>query len=268
MRIKHSYRLLIIALAGLLLRVSLLGSKSLWLDEAFSVWMAKLPVEHIWSITTENHPPLYYLTLKTWMVLGDSEAIVRLPSALISVISFALLYLLARRLLDERAAIIAVSILALSPLDFWYAQEARMYIFVAASALIIALGLSMMGARGALLIFMGLSLGLYFDYTTIPIWVMLSAIWLDRWWRDDRPTRPFLLWLGASFAAWLLYVPWWSQLQLVLERMSGIFVIANIREYQEQIKILYEALKQSLENKSENRVSKELYEKFLSYNIW
>jgi len=62
--------LLLILLMALILRSAFLGGKSVWLDEAFSVWMAERPVERIWTTTADPHPPLYYLMLKAWMFLA------------------------------------------------------------------------------------------------------------------------------------------------------------------------------------------------------
>jgi len=88
--------------------------------------------------------------LKAWMFLGNSEAIIRLPSVFVTLVGLALLYLLARRLFNEKVALFSVILLALAPLDAWYAQEARMNIFVASAGLMIALGLTMMDLKGAL----------------------------------------------------------------------------------------------------------------------
>jgi uncharacterized membrane protein len=213
-----------------MLRMTLLGSKSVWLDESFSVWQANQTPTEIWNATYDNHPPMYYLLLKAWMNIGDSEAIIRFPSIVVSMMGLVLLYVLAARLFDEKIALMAVAFLALSPLDLWYAQEARMVIFVMPAALLIGLGLLEMGWRGGLLIGAGLALGLYFDYTIIPLWIILSSIWFVRWWGTSRPRSELIIWACASLGAWLLFFPLWSHLYLVAGRMSNIFIFSNIRE--------------------------------------
>ena len=72
--------------AGLAVRLLFLGSKALWLDEAFSVWFSSQSWAHLWREVPqyETHPPLYYSLLKVWRSLGSDEFALRLPSALAS----------------------------------------------------------------------------------------------------------------------------------------------------------------------------------------
>jgi len=230
MRNRNITLLLAILLVALILRLAYLGTKSIWLDEAFAVWQADKSPAEIWNAEYDNHPPMYYLLLQTWMAFGRGEAVIRLPSVLTSMISLVLLYILARRLCDEKTALAAVALLAVAPLDLWYAQEARMVIFVIPAALLIALGLSRLGWRGAVLITAGLSIGLYFDYTIIPLWTMLSSIWFVLWWQEGRSPRQLLTWMAASLIGWIMFMPLWPHLNLVASRMSDIFVFANIRD--------------------------------------
>ncbi len=70
----------VVVLVGALLRTWHIGSKSLWIDEAFSVWIARQSLSEAlsWLVRIDQHPPLYYLLLHYWMTLfGDSEAVVR-----------------------------------------------------------------------------------------------------------------------------------------------------------------------------------------------
>ena len=227
---RHRTWLLLILLVAFMLRLAFLGSKSIWLDEAFSVWQTERTPNEIWNTVNDNHPPMYYLLLQAWMYFGKSEAIIRLPSVLVSMTGLVLLSLLARRLFNQQVALFAVALLALAPIDLWYAQEARMVLFVAPAALLIALGLSKMGWSGAVLITVGLALGLYFDYTIIPLWGILSGIWFAQWWKGGHPINQLATWFVASLLAWLIFMPLWPHLQLVASRMSGIYVFANIRE--------------------------------------
>ena len=194
-----------IFVAAILLRFAGLGAQSVWLDEAVSVRVATPVLEPV----DANHPPLYYIMLYyTMSALGRSEAAIRLPSALISVLNVGLLYLLGRRLVNREVALLAAALLALSPLDIWYAREARMYTAIAFVTLLMALGLAWRHWAGFALFFIGLSAGLYLSYLIPPIWMALSAVWLVYWFRKDRPRVHLLLWLAASAGAWWLYRPW------------------------------------------------------------
>ena len=51
---------ILITLIGGFLRVLLLGSKAMWLDETFSVWLANHSVVDMlqWTVKLDQHPPL------------------------------------------------------------------------------------------------------------------------------------------------------------------------------------------------------------------
>lgn len=226
--------LVVILLAAALLRFGFLGSKSLWFDEAFSVSYATTPLDELWSPNLpwpESHPPLYYVALHFWIPLfGTSETAVRLPSALISLLNVGLLYLLVRRLLGRRVALIAAALLALSPLAVWYAQEARMYVFVTCSGLLAALLLTGNHWLMALPLTAVLALGFYFDYTMLPLWVALSAVWLV-WWRYRRASWTLLLaWLGATLGGALLALPWRDEFFEVLESFNGVYFFLRLHD--------------------------------------
>ncbi|MBI3286892.1 MAG: glycosyltransferase family 39 protein, partial [Chloroflexi bacterium] len=114
---------------GIALRLFRLGDQSLWLDEAFSVTLSRKPVLEMLRliVLSDSHPPLYYLLLHFWMILGDSEVLVRLLSALLSGASILTMYALGRAMYSHSVGLTAALILALSPFHIWYAQEARMY---------------------------------------------------------------------------------------------------------------------------------------------
>ncbi len=123
------------AFAGLMLlavflRFYLIGAKTLWLDEAFSVWVARhgLWEQWRWLIRIDQHPPLYYGLLRGWIGLfGDGPAAVRALSALCSSLAAPLFYGAARRLFDGPTGLVALFILAVSPFHVRFAQETRMY---------------------------------------------------------------------------------------------------------------------------------------------
>lgn len=119
-----------VTLLALVLRFYRIGEKSIWLDEAFSLWIARHPLwEGLgWLIRIDQHPPLYYSLLHVWTELfGELQGPVRMLSALFSTAAVPLFYSAARRLLDRTSAAIAAGILATSPFHVQFAQETRMY---------------------------------------------------------------------------------------------------------------------------------------------
>jgi len=124
-----------VALGGFL-RVYQIGSKGLWLDEAFSVWMGGQPIEEMlgWLVRIDQHPPLYYTLLHFWMAMGDDAATVRALSTLLGTLTIPAIYLVGRRLADDKVGLLAALILAVSPFHVRFAQETRMYTLLALNA--------------------------------------------------------------------------------------------------------------------------------------
>jgi len=129
----EGYHLLAVAAAlsvGLLLRVYRIEVRGLWIDEAFSVWLARQPLDEMihWVREVDHHPPLYYGLLNGWVsFFGDGEGAVRLLSALFGTVNIALIYVAGRRLVNSEVGTVAAWVLALSPFHVRFGQEARMY---------------------------------------------------------------------------------------------------------------------------------------------
>lgn len=124
---------IIITVIGGWLRVFLLGSRGMWLDETFSVWLANQRVVEMlnWIVKLDQHPPLYYLLLHYWIALnGDTPYYARLLSALFGAGTIPIIYLIGKRLSGVVVGLAAAVFLALSPFNIYFAQETRMYTFL------------------------------------------------------------------------------------------------------------------------------------------
>ena len=121
-----------IVLVGLSLRLWGLGQKSIWLDEIWSITVARMPLHSvIWSIRNQDpNASLYYLMLHYWISFGQSEFMVRLMSALAGAATIAVLYILGEHLLNKRVGLIASALLAVNLYHIQYSQEARSYSLV------------------------------------------------------------------------------------------------------------------------------------------
>ena len=219
---------------GIALRLCFLGADSFWVDEAYSVThVLRHPAGEIWRTSVDpNHPPLFFVVLRTALRLGGtSETMARLPSALTSVCSLGLLFVLARRLgFTREAATTAVVLLALSPVDIWYAQEARMYAMVAATAILFAIALTIDSWIGLVLTGVVLAVGLYVDFTMVPLSLALISLWTVRWWHIDRRTERLALMVVAITAAWILFKPRWTHLKEVIDRIDTVPLFVRVRE--------------------------------------
>ncbi|MBX3000446.1 MAG: glycosyltransferase family 39 protein [Caldilineaceae bacterium] len=144
----------VITLVGGFLRAFLLDAKGIWLDEAFSVWMANhtLPDMLQWIVKIDQHPPLYYLLLHYWIAyFGDTPYYVRLLSVLFSAGTIPIIYLIGKRLSGAAMGLAAAVILAFSLFHIYFAQETRMYTLLTfnAAAAIYALVRLLTDARSA-----------------------------------------------------------------------------------------------------------------------
>src|SRR3989344_5024320 len=98
----------IILFFGLVLRL-ISFNQSLWLDEATSALVAKMSLPEIFTkfLPGDFHPPFYYLFLKLWSdIFGYSETILRIPSVFFSLTTIYLVYLIGKKLFDQKIGLI------------------------------------------------------------------------------------------------------------------------------------------------------------------
>jgi 4-amino-4-deoxy-L-arabinose transferase-like glycosyltransferase len=148
---------------GLILRFSGLCFDSLWLDESYQS-LAGASGHGPADFTSERNekflfhfappapvpqmlqrfrsvdplcPPLYALLLNRWITLfGAGDFTLRSLSAILSALSLLATFIFCRTWLGVKAALFAILLLAVSPFDIHYAQEARMYSLVMLLSLI------------------------------------------------------------------------------------------------------------------------------------
>lgn len=106
-------------------------SQSLWLDEAISANVVKkynfLEIVKNFSIN-DFHPPLYYWVLKIWTsIFGFSEISLRFPSIIFCLVTIYFVYLIGKKIKDEKTGLWSAAIAGFNPLLVYYSQEARMY---------------------------------------------------------------------------------------------------------------------------------------------
>ncbi|GAA2219973.1 glycosyltransferase family 39 protein [Micromonospora olivasterospora] len=128
--------------AGVVLRFC--ATSPLWLDEAQSVAIARLPLPELFAaLRGDGAPPLYYLLLHGWMgMVGTGDWAVRSLSGLFATAALPLWYVAARR---SNAGLVTLVLAAGNPWLVRYATEARPYTLV---ILLVLLGvLALEGVR-------------------------------------------------------------------------------------------------------------------------
>jgi mannosyltransferase len=121
--------LLLVTALAFTLRVWHLGGRSLWLDEGDSVGFARMQWTaflHLMSFREVNMV-LYYLFLRGWIHLGDSEVFLRIPSVIFGTGAVVATYLFAERTHSRVVALIAATLLSFNVLAIRYSMEVRGY---------------------------------------------------------------------------------------------------------------------------------------------
>jgi uncharacterized membrane protein len=210
-------------LGGFALRLFRLGEDSLWYDETVSAHLASKSIPGLIAHTAGDiHPPGYYLLLHAWTgLVGDSEFGLTFLSLAFGVLLIPLCYTLARRLRGRSVAVWSALLIATSPFNLWYAQEARMYTLGAALGLVTlwcAIQLSCptapqaeLGRHSSYLYAIGYTLaaaaGLYVLYYFGFLLVVLNLLVAGHL-LINRRSRRLPTWLLAQVAALGLYLPW------------------------------------------------------------
>ena len=201
---------LAVIVLGAVLRFRALGAKPVWTDEGSAWTAASLPVNELLHrcVSRDASPPLFYLVTKLALALGDDEWHLRLFPAVCSVALVWLTYRIARLGLGRGYATLAAFLLAISPYQVMYAQEARTYTpaaaFMVGAMYVYARLQQSPGPQRWLPLVLFNAAGLWTQSLAalgIAAQGLLSVL---------TPTgrRRFWPWAGAVAAACLLYVPW------------------------------------------------------------
>jgi 4-amino-4-deoxy-L-arabinose transferase-like glycosyltransferase len=192
--------LLIFALA-VYFRLSDLGGRDLWTDEAWVALAALQPTPAEALAAGQSTPPLYLLSV--WAaakIFGGSEAVLRLVSCLFGVGTLFLVWRLARPLVSLPASLLALAAVAVSPVMVYYAKELKQYsgdAFFAVLIFYLAERLrARQGERGWIALGLAGALGLGFSHPLVFILPVAGAL---LWFSLPR-RRPRLALLGAVWA--------------------------------------------------------------------
>lgn len=222
----------LILLVAFGLRLHRLALDSVWWDEGFSVWMARLPLAEMFNATAHDaHPPLYYMILHGWRAcVGDEEFALRMLSVLCGVLIVTFAFRLGAEVGEARAALAAAALVATARLQVGWSQEIRMYapaalwatiaLWAAArlltrrtSAWWMVAVLALSNAAGLLTFY------LYVGVLLVQNLAFLYSFVISRW-RWDLLRRWVIAQVGGAlvFLPWLLYalprLPSWASPQM------------------------------------------------------
>jgi hypothetical protein len=224
-RTRRFVAVVLLLLLATWLRFRDLDRQSLWFDEGVTAWIAAKPLPELIEAVKlwENTPPLHYLVVAGAIrVFGDTDFVVRFPSALAGVGCVWLTYVIGAYLFDWRVGIAAGVWMAISPFQILFAQEARAYMLMEFAALVSCYCFLRLldGAPGK-----WWKLG-YVVATSLLLWSQLYGVfvpvaqnlyYLGLLALRRRP-KPAVKWwvvmqvvIALSFAPWLGPAYWWTR---------------------------------------------------------
>ena len=123
-----AWLMLALMVVATVLRLPLLD-RSVWFDEAcMSHQRIGTTAQLLATLYTDIHPPLFVAFMHLWNSwFGDSEISMRIPAMISGLLCLPLTYWVGDRLIGRGPAMLAATLLALSPVHVWYCTEARLY---------------------------------------------------------------------------------------------------------------------------------------------
>lgn len=222
------------AILVLALLVRLLGiiSRPIWYDEAFAILFSeKGPGPMLYGTlaptgagSADIHPLGYYTLLWLWMkVFGESLVATRLLSILAGLVSVYLVYLIALEAVsDRRTARLSMLFAAFAPFQIHYAQEIRMYSFLA-MWLLLATYAYQRGSKSAnwkwwLLFSVSAALAQYTH--NLAAFYLVALALLPMFQKNWRALRAVVL---SGLGALVLYFPWAIQLPAQFSKIQSAY---------------------------------------------
>src|SRR3989304_4984332 len=94
------------------------GTRAIWYDDAFSLFLSRQDLASIVRGTAaDTMPPFYYFSLHGWMAIASTGGEWRLLNILLSSGTIVFVVAIARRLFDPHVGLVAGLFVAISPLQ-------------------------------------------------------------------------------------------------------------------------------------------------------
>jgi mannosyltransferase len=212
---RASVALALILVTGAVLRLRGLDAESVWLDEAFSIGIARAGLDEVlYETRLDVHPPLYYILLHAWtLVAGGSAWSARLLSVVFSLGILVAAHVVGTRLAGRTTGLATAALLAVSVFHIEFAQEARMYTQLTL--------LATLSTYGFIRLFDGPRLGWFLFYaaaTSLMTWTHVYALFIigaqgltiaaDLAWRRRAALDAAGRWIAAQALVFAAFLPW------------------------------------------------------------
>jgi hypothetical protein len=185
----------------------------MWLDEALSVNIARVPFSDLVdALKHDGAPPLYYVLLHLWTgVFGTSDEAVRALSGVCMLGAVVATWFAARRIGGTALAWIAAVVMLSNPYAIRYATEARMYalivLLVACGVLAFQRMVESPTAGRAAVFGLIIALALYTQYWSFYLLAVVVVLLVWMVWRDVHRTAARRMLIAAGIAL-VTFLPW------------------------------------------------------------
>lgn len=203
-------------------------NRGFWGDEAWTSLISQLPYLQMLKTTAADfHPPGYYSIVElVYKILPANEVGTRLISIFFWWLTVWMVFILARKFKGQTFGFISASVVALNPIFFTYAFEARnytMFAFAATASIYFLLNtLEKFSKKNILLYVAFATLGIYTHY--YMFFVLASQGLFVLLFETKKLLKMFIPWLITA----VLYLPWIPFLFGQLTSVSESYWIGNI----------------------------------------
>jgi uncharacterized membrane protein len=203
--------LLLVVVLAAVLRLYDLDRESFWFDEAHTYWIVTTaPTEIVKSVSGDVHAPLYFLLVHYWVrVLGDTDWVIRLFSALVGVAAIPVVFKIGALLFNQQFGLTAALFLSASGFHIQYSQEARPYslYFLLTSLSVLFAVLAHKRIAYAWIGYVVSTTLLLYTHNTAVLAIAAIMLFYTVWsWPWKRAAlRPFLF---ATMTVFIIYTPW------------------------------------------------------------
>jgi mannosyltransferase len=225
-----------ILILALLVRLLGIASRPIWYDEAFAILFSEKGLGAMLYGTlaptgvgsADIHPLGYYTLLWLWMkFFGESLIVTRLLSVVAGIISVYLVYLIGLEALsDPKPARLGMLFAALAPFQIHYAQEIRMYSFLA-MWLLLATYAYQRGSKTGNWRWWGLfsiSAALAQYTHNLAAFYLIALALFPIFQKNWRALRAMII---AGLVALILYFPWAIQLPAQFTKIQNAYWVAR-----------------------------------------
>ncbi len=207
--------LVIIVVTGAALRLRGLTAESAWLDEAFAIGIARAGLgEVLYETRLDVHPPLYYILLSGWTMLGGGSVwSARLLSVVFSLGTLVATHMVGTQLAGRAAGLTAAALLAVSVFHIEFAQEARMYAQLTLLATFSTLGFIRMfdtSARRWFIFYVVVTTLMTYThvYAAFIIGAQAFTVLVDVAWRRAPAVEVLGRFIAAQALVFAAFLPW------------------------------------------------------------